>query len=65
MFPDTICFLRFFCIIYLYEINKDYILVACKKGSLKIKTLQAPSKKAINSVDFVRGQRLEVGNIII
>jgi methionyl-tRNA formyltransferase len=47
------------------EINKDYILVACKKGSLKIKTLQAPSKKAINSVDFVRGQRLEVGNIII
>ena len=47
------------------EIKKDYILVACEKGSLKIKTLQAPSKKAINSVDFVRGQRLEVGNIII
>ena len=47
------------------EIKKDYILVACEKGSLKIKTLQAPSKKAISSVDFVRGQRLEVGNIII
>ena len=47
------------------EIKKDYILVACEKGSLKIKTLQSPSKKAISSVDFVRGQRLEVGNIII
>ena len=47
------------------EIKKDYILVACEKGSLKIKTLQASSKKAISSVDFVRGQRLEVGNIII
>ena len=47
------------------DIKKDYILVACKKGSLKIKTLQSPSKKAISSVDFVRGQRLEVGNIII
>ncbi len=47
------------------DIKKDYILVACEKGSLKIKTLQAPSKKAISSVDFVRGQRLEVGNIII
>lgn len=47
------------------EIKKDYILVACEKGSIKIKTLQSPSKKAINSVDFVRGQRLEVGNIII
>jgi methionyl-tRNA formyltransferase len=47
------------------EINKDYILVACKKGSLKIKTLQAPSKKAINSADFVRGQRLELTNILV
>ena len=47
------------------EINKDFILIGCKKGSLKIKTLQAPSKKAMSSVDFVRGQRLEVGNIII
>lgn len=47
------------------EINKDYILIACKKGSLKIKTLQAPSKKSINSADFVRGQRLEVTNILV
>ena len=23
MVPDTICFLRFFCIIYFYEINKS------------------------------------------
>ena len=47
------------------EISKEYILVACKKGSIRIKTLQAPSKKAISSVDFVRGQRLNIGNIII
>ncbi|WP_323659772.1 methionyl-tRNA formyltransferase [Aliarcobacter butzleri] len=46
------------------DICKDYIIVGCKKGSLKIKTLQAPSKKAINSVDFVRGQRVEVGDIL-
>ena len=46
------------------EINKDFILIGCKKGSLKIKILQAPSKKAMSSVDFVRGQRLEVGNIL-
>ena len=47
------------------EINKDFILIGCKKGSLKIKILQAPSKKAMSSVDFVRGQRLEVGNILV
>ena len=46
------------------EISKDYILVACKKGSLKIKTLQAPSKKAMNSADFVRGQRLNLGKTL-
>ena len=46
------------------EISKDCILVACKKGSLKIKTLQAPSKKAMNSADFVRGQRLNLGKTL-
>ncbi|PZP14704.1 MAG: methionyl-tRNA formyltransferase [Aliarcobacter butzleri] len=46
------------------DICKDYIIVGCKKVSLKIKTLQAPSKKAINSVDFVRGQRVEIGDIL-
>ena len=48
----------------LLAIKDDFIIVGCTKGSLKIKTLQAPSKKAISSVDFIRGQRLEVGNIL-
>jgi len=47
------------------EISKDFIVIGCKKGSLKVKTLQAPSKKAISSVDFIRGQRLEVGDILV
>ena len=47
------------------EISKDYVIVGCEKGSLKIKTLQAPSKKAINSVEYLRGQRIEIGNILI
>lgn len=47
------------------KISKDFIVIGCKKGSLKIKTLQAPSKKAISSVDFIRGQRLEVGDILL
>lgn len=46
------------------SIEKDYIIVGCKKGSLKIKTLQAPSKNAINSVVYLRGQRLEIGDIL-
>ena len=46
------------------SIEDNFILIACKKGILKVKTLQSPSKKAINSTDFVRGYRLDLGNII-
>jgi methionyl-tRNA formyltransferase len=48
----------------LLKIEDNFILIACKKGILKVKTLQSPSKKAINSTDFVRGYRLDLGNII-
>lgn len=46
------------------ETKDDYIIVGCQKGSLKIKTIQAPSKKAISSIDYVRGQRLVLSNIL-
>jgi len=48
----------------LLEIAKDYIILGCEKGSLKIKTLQAPSKKAMNSADYIRGQRLQEKDIL-
>ena len=47
------------------EIAKDFIIVGCIKGSLKIKTLQAPSKNAINAIDFIRGQRIQVRDILV
>ena len=47
------------------EIKNDFIVIGCKKGSLRIKTLQAPSKKAINSIYFIRGQILEIDSILI
>ena len=46
------------------KIEKDFIIIGCSKGSLKIKTLQAPSKKALISSDYIRGQRLEVGHTL-
>lgn len=49
----------------LLEIAKDYIILGCKRGSLKIKTLQAPSKKAVNSADYIRGQRLQEKDLLI
>jgi len=47
------------------EIENDSIIIACSTGSVRIKTLQAPSKKALNSVDYIRGQRLEKGDVLV
>ncbi len=46
------------------EMGSDFVKVGCLKGALIIKTLQAPSKKAVSSVDYIRGQRFEVGSIL-
>ena len=47
------------------DIAKESVTIGCKKGTLKIKTLQPASKKAMNAADYIRGQRLEVGSILI
>ncbi len=46
------------------QIEKNYIIVGCTQGSIKIETIQQPSKKAISVGDYIRGQRLQIGNII-
>ena len=46
------------------NIDKKSILVGCKKGSIRIFKVQPSSKKEMNVVDYIRGKRLEVGDII-
>jgi len=46
------------------KIEKESIVVGCKKGSIKIIDIQPASKKQMNVVDYIRGARLEVGDII-
>lgn len=46
------------------EIKKDSVVIGCEKGSIEIRNLQAPSKKEVNSADYIRGQRLNVGDIL-
>ncbi len=46
------------------NIEKDYIIVGCERGSIIVRMVQQPSKKAINVVDYIRGKRLEIGNIL-
>lgn len=44
------------------KIEKDFVVVGCKKGSLKISSLQPPSKKLMKAVDYIRGKRLNIGD---
>jgi methionyl-tRNA formyltransferase len=46
------------------SIEKEYIVVGCKEGSLKLYEVQAPSKKAVKATDYIRGSRLQVGDIL-
>jgi methionyl-tRNA formyltransferase len=46
------------------SMNEKSITIGCKIGSLEIKSLQAPSKKAVNAVDYIRGKRLNQGDIL-
>ena len=47
------------------SIDKDSIIVGCKSGTIKILEVQAPSKKAMNILDYVRGSRLSIGDVLV
>lgn len=46
------------------EIQKEYITVSCKKGTMKISKLQPQSKKAMSAVDYIRGARLQTNDVL-
>lgn len=46
------------------EISDEGVIIGCKKGTLLISTLQAPSKKAVSSIDYIRGKRLNNSDIL-
>ncbi len=47
------------------SIDDEGVIIGCLQGSLRIKTLQAPSKKAVNSLDYLRGKRLTEGDCLV
>ena len=44
------------------NIDADSVLVGCGKGSLRLFTVQPPSKKEISVVDYLNGKRLRVAD---
>ncbi len=41
------------------------IVVQCTQGSLRLITLQAPSKQETSAIDYLRGKRLSCGNSLV
>lgn len=46
------------------SITKEGVEVACSQGSIVLKTVQPPSKKAMDASAYLLGQRLEVGDTL-
>ncbi len=46
-------------------ILENSITVLCHKGSLKIKKVQAPSKKEITASEYIRGKRQKNGDLLV
>jgi methionyl-tRNA formyltransferase len=47
------------------DIQKDFVTIGCAKGTLEISQVQPQSKKQMNVVDYIRGKRLEIGDILV
>ena len=45
-------------------VEKDYIIVGCARGSVKIGALQKVGKNKVSAVDYLNGARLKVGAIL-
>ena len=47
------------------DITKNYIIVGCKQGTLKITQVQPVSKKQMNVADYIRGARLSINDMLV
>jgi methionyl-tRNA formyltransferase len=47
------------------EQKDESIIVGCKKGLLEIFRVQAPSKKEVDIISYIRGKRLKIGDILL
>ena len=47
------------------RIDDDGVVIACETGAVKVYKVQPPSKKAMDSLSYIRGKRLGVEDIFI
>ncbi len=47
------------------EIQKEWVVVGCKKGKLKVYEVQPAGKNRMGVVDYLRGKRLGLGDTLV
>jgi len=47
------------------SINKESVIIGCRRGSVQIMTLQPASKKAMDAKSYLLGKGLKIGDILI
>jgi len=47
------------------NLDKDGVIVACSKGSVRLKKIQIPGKKEIDAISYLNGKRLKIGDNIL
>lgn len=47
------------------DIGKDYFILSCKKGTLKVYKLQAAGKKVLDAKSYLNGKRLKLGDYFV
>ncbi len=47
------------------DIGKDFVILTCRVGLIKILKVQAPSKKEVGVIDYIRGRRLKLGSYLV
>ena len=46
------------------KLTDDYAIIGCENGTLKVTQVQAPSKKQVDIISYLRGKRLNVGDTL-
>jgi len=46
------------------SIDKDGVIVGCKRGSIKVTRVQPPGRREMDSKSYINGKRLNIGDIL-
>lgn len=46
------------------KLADDYAIIGCENGTLKVTQVQAPSKKQVDIISYLRGKRLDIGDTL-